>query len=386
MGGLRRTASVLPDTLQKPAILEDLKQPPHFLDVECGLCKITFKCDVAEMPETCHMRITFTDNCPKASTSQCVNEMKAVLNQIQDAGVDYVTTFDFREQPRPNMRHVGPVLAGLCDKRAKTWGRRSKSIALVVPGNMFATVANGSLAKFIEDCGLDVCPMVMCHEDAVAAEFFKNSAHGDSSAATCSSFVSVTGLREVGTACYSFLCPWSPAIQSVSGSGRSSFYGKDHEKHTRAAVEAPKLSMHTLDNGDVRVIQLPPSDVMVTKNQALTPLAGTSAVGKGPSSALQHAIEGVIFKCSPRTMKHLIGITFHLGELVIDADSESCFQRGEKLVVSSSMCNKGSSQRCNRGRKRCVKSFYGGKAPAGPFRKGGCVSGMRIMFFSLLCS
>jgi len=204
----------------------------------------------------------------------------------------------------------------------------------------------------------------------VAIEFFKNVALGDLAAPCISSFVSVTGLRDVGTSCYSYLCPWNPWSQS-SGIGRAS-----GSKDARVAVKAPRLSMHTLDNGDVRVIQSPPSDLMVVKQESTKPrMVGTASDGRETYAPLHQLIEGVVFRCTARTIQNLIGINFHLGELVIDADSESCLQRGESIGSGRAIHEKRSGQQssCNHVSKACE------------LQKIGCLTGVWLKV-SDICS
>lgn len=308
--------------------------------------------------------------------------MKALLHQVQTSALDFVTTFDFRDQPRPDMRLLGPVFADFYKKLSKAWTRRSTPVALVIRGNVFSTVANGAMAKFVEVCGLDVCPMVMCHEDSVAIDFFRHLVLGDTDAPSISSFVSVMGPRDVGTRCYSFLCQAIPSSQSNSGIGR----GSDLED----PVKAPRMSMHMLDNGDLRIIQSPPSDLMVmnevlTKPQVVQP--------KPPAgSDRQNAIEGVFFRCTARTMKKLVGISFSLVELVIDADSESCFQKGEDITANGIQTKFRQQAGGRKGQHAATAPTSGpcGRSSvsdprAREFRKAGCLSGAWLAL-SLICS
>mmetsp|Transcript_7832 Transcript_7832/g.14236 ORF Transcript_7832/g.14236 Transcript_7832/m.14236 type:complete len:403 (-) Transcript_7832:63-1271(-) len=402
MGSLRRTGTVsVIETVQEVVvqdspIQEAVKPSLELLDRDFGICRISFQCDIAELPGTPHLRFSFNSGV-KAGTPEEIDQIKAVLNQVQKSGEDFVTTFDFREHQRPNMRLLGPALATFSDKKAKTWARRCRAVALVTEGNVFASMANGAVASFVEGAGLSVSPLVMCHQDNIAAEFFKEVADSNVSGACTSSFVSVTGVQDLASGCYSFLCPCNPSRQSNSGKGQDAV-GKE-----QASVEAPGMAMHTLDNGDVRVIQSPPSDVMVLRQHlAKVGIRSTAANTKEASTDKQqrqatnsgqnaNAIEGVFFKCTSRTIKCLLGISFHLGEMLIDADSESCFQRGENIVVSrGNTCNKGSGgPRCTRyGGQRCTTRgpyTYTVAPKAWGLRKGGCLSGARLLY-SMICS
>lgn len=372
MCGLHRTASVA-DNVQQTGIEETANSAFQCLDIDCGICRIGFQRDITALQEISHLRIRFNDNMLKASRTKVTSQIKATLNEVQNSGVDFATTFDFRDKPMPNMKLLGAAFADCCDKRAKTWARRSKSVAILISGNLLAMVAAGAIAKFIEVCGLSVCPIVICHQDAVASEFFKNVALGDLAAPCISSFVSVTGLRDVGTSCYSYLCPWNPWGQSSSGIGRGSA-GKD----ARGAVKAPRISMHTLDNGDVRVIQSPPSDLMPSMKQEPTKprMVGTATGGREAHAPLHQLIEGVVFRCTARTIHNLIGINFHLGELVIDADFESCLQRGENIGSGREIQEKSSGQQ-----RSCNRKVSG----ACELRDRGCLTGVWLKL-AYICS
>lgn len=383
MGSLRRTG-----TISVIETVQEIKPSLQLFDADFGICRISFQYDIAAIPGMPHLRFSFNSKGnPKAGSSEDINQIKAVLNQVRSCGVDFVTTFDFREQQRPNMRLLAPALATFSDKKSKTWAGGSQAVALLTAGNIFANVANGAIASFVEVSGLHVSPLVMCHQDNIAADFFKEVVYNNASKSCPSSFVSVKGLKDLGSSgCYSCLCPWNPSRQSNAGKGHDAG-GKE-----QASVEAPRMAMHTLDNGDVRVVQSPPSDLMVVRRQ-LTTLGITStaanskeasttgsqqkSTGDGERNA--NAIEGVFFKCTSRTIKSLLGISFHICEMMIDADSESCFQRGEKIVASSN----------TRGSGKCPGRPQGCPVVPAPkawtYNKGlGCFSGARLVY-AMIC-
>jgi hypothetical protein len=89
-------------------------------------------------------------------------------------------------------------------------------------------------------------------------------------------------------------------------------------------------TFHMLPNGDVRVIQSPPRDIMLqaddermqAKPQEGAVTEAHAAVGlPGEDSSTV-----VRFECPREHLQLLIGAHFHVGELAVDADLESAFR------------------------------------------------------------
>jgi len=92
-----------------------------------------------------------------------------------------------------------------------------------------------------------------------------------------------------------------------------------------ASVDGP--TFHMLQDGSVRVVQVPPRDVML-RNAAVS----DAEVHPEAECGGRTKIVALKFQCTARRLSRFKGTHFHLGELSIDAEVESLSRRtGRKM-------------------------------------------------------
>lgn len=343
MGGLRATRSL---TVIAPQALEHSckfpSEEPEVQDaavaiqrirLDCGICSISLEQGGQRLPHLGHLVITFAEVRMHRSSQirRVVDSLARVLEEILRTGIDFVTTYDFRSSC-VSMPRLARALGQFHTKNSAHFSQRLKAIALLMPDNLFAVAAKGVAGRFIRECCLPSCPRVICHGEAIAEEFFKVVTKDPSS--SDSSFMSVAEVREIvgnlwtfdSEKCVAKLLPYShrqSADSVVEGAAGM------------AQVHSAPL-MHTLANGDVRVIQSPASDVML-RGQEVGPAINVQDNVSKPLNAefkptrmstFDLQVEALKFRCSVQTLSELIGTHLHIGELTIDADAASTVLKG----------------------------------------------------------
>jgi hypothetical protein len=164
------------------------------------------------------------------------------------------------------------------------------------------------------------------------------------------------------------------------GTGSDSPLGQESPckdvRRSSSGGSLPKTrAFHTLPNGDVRVIQTPPQDliraVVLHDNEE-----DESGRGDEPKTVFPSASEMLIteataaitlmFECTIQQLKLFTGAHFHIGELVVDADLSS--------IVRREVCER---------RKDCVGQAYGCDALLSLWQ--GSASTRETFFGALLC-
>jgi len=236
------------------------------------------------------------------------------LRRLLSAGSRFAVTYDFRRH-LPD-REFTNGLAEFYQAHVEQWADHLQSAALLIQENILAAVIQGPVASFLRACPLG-CPFVVCHNAGMAEEFIQ-ACLGMPAAAPFLSVVDVLDDPRPASACgkmckpRSCLASLAPLLPRI---------GLPMEAHM----------LHELPNGDTRVIQSPPQDVVVR--------AGSEHASEGQwavddevkplASAFTDETEDIAtmaalaFDCPREELQQLVGAHFHVGELTVDAESEA---------------------------------------------------------------
>mmetsp|Transcript_118547 Transcript_118547/g.335368 ORF Transcript_118547/g.335368 Transcript_118547/m.335368 type:complete len:356 (-) Transcript_118547:121-1188(-) len=316
MGSLRRKVSVMDVGVHSAAPLV----PPELAEVACEDCTLSFTNGGPQLPGLASLviRIGRSEHSPSHKAPGC-DRFRDAVDRVLGARRDFVLTWDFRGMS-PS-RSLSKVLANFSGDRRARLSERAKSAAMLVQDNIFTAATLGVVGSFVEAC-IPGCPFLVCHGEAAAEEFFRTSA--GFCAAACPAFVSVTDVRSARNdasgftqSCVASLAPL--VSKSTTAEGRP-----------KKCAEA-QPTFHVMPNGDLRVIQSPPPDIVFGR-----PLEDPVSAGVGPteqrvprplpsgiSDCDLAGVAALMFKGHLETLRHLIGAHFHVRELVIDAEMES---------------------------------------------------------------
>lgn len=312
MGSLRHTKSVssfssLPleaDAVHKSEATDSI----HVID--CDFCSFSFETEHAVVPGVAHLRVRTYRTPAKWSLLRSGSaKLAMLLTQAFASEVAYIATFDFRDSNET----VPQLVKVFC----KVWSKlrrlcRPKSAALLIKGNIFSAISDeGPLLDFVTNFDVAVHPMVVCHCERVAEEFFKFLLDSESTSLSMAStsrspFVALSGAHDVTDT------KKESAIKTECQGSLQ--FAKQAEQ--MASVDGP--TFHMLEDGSVRVVQVPPQDVMLQK------VAGSGAKAECGGRAKIVALK---FQCTARRLKRFKGTHFHLGELSVDAEVESLSRR-----------------------------------------------------------
>lgn len=283
----------------------------------CGHCTVTLEGFGPALPGVCHFVLSTEGKMPPADLGESIRLLTAVLDTLLQVSMPFVATLDFQsDPPEPITAH----LSRFFEKHRERLRSRQKAIALLIKENIFSAVGTGLLLYWFK-ASFPWCPSLICHANDSSQEFFRwVAADGNASTQNVSAFVSVAEVLEAtdGHASRSILASLRPLMKRPCSI--------DHMVPQLAGA-APTL--HSLPNGDVRVIQSPPRDVIVADGSA-------NRMGRGsPSSSSKPDLGAVAlkFRCSKSRLAQLQGSHFHIGELLIDAEkeSDSRFNRRQQL-------------------------------------------------------
>lgn len=269
------------------------------------------------------------ENCACDSASE--EKFFEMLEQtVVTSGRDLSVIYDIRggKIDSGTGKRSSPNLANLCaflgnEQRATAILRGARSIAILVAGNIFKEDTLSPLRSFLGELAPS-CPFLISHSASVAEDFFEVVRGGE-----VSFFVSVVGVQpamdtnDVKT-CVASLTPMSKATGV---------------RNLHAHAESPS-TYFKLPNGDVRVIQSPPYDVVMGQSMTGEVVAETEHAGDSscesasryirpkPSYALCRgdlpSITALLFQApTAESLQMLKGAHFHIGELVADAEMES---------------------------------------------------------------
>eukprot|EP00747_Dinoflagellata_sp_TGD_P184248 gnl/TRDRNA2_/TRDRNA2_39707_c0_seq1.p1 gnl/TRDRNA2_/TRDRNA2_39707_c0~~gnl/TRDRNA2_/TRDRNA2_39707_c0_seq1.p1 ORF type:complete len:438 (-),score=77.92 gnl/TRDRNA2_/TRDRNA2_39707_c0_seq1:411-1724(-) len=353
--------------------------------VDCGYCTLSFKRGGPTLPGLACLVVRIRRRGQVTSSGKRL--LAATLKRIVDAGIDFVATFDFRCHHRPDLAEDMAACFGEEDK--KIWAARLKSVALLVDDNIFVTAAKGLMGSFIKACK-PMCPFIICHRESTAEEFFQ-AGLDDSVAPDCpkarawissvanmarSSFVSITKVFDAASRHVSSDSSFTMPVAACATI--ASLAPLLPRKGPFAGQLEP--TVHTLPNGDVRVIQSPPRDIVLgavpgqaddggqaVENTAAAPgrrERNDSDVQISPSCDFTTET-AMKFECRLENMTPLVGAHFHITELVVDAEVESMSRRRMRAAGQSVVALKGSPSGCLNGARNFF--FNVAQRMLGPF-------------------
>lgn len=324
---MRRTTSIPGHVEEERLLLEGLAE------VDCGCCRFSFRKGDPLLPGLASVHIRLHGQQPGSEW------LIANLDKVLHLGMDFVVTYDFRNQtPAPKFTEA---LASFWQERRKELGQQLKSAALLVKDSLFDTAMQNPISGFVQACSSG-CPLLVCHGEAAAEEFFRAGARSppQTEDTTATPFVSVVDVQEAlqqgssgadTSSCIASLAP----LQS-----RGSSAGGYENAHT----------FHRLPNGDVRVIQSPPGDIVLQgdawrRQNGGKPQPGEDAVAEPHPVApnADSAVAALKFECPREQLQQFIGTHFHFGELVIDAEFEAASRSQSRRQSTSSTSTTGTS-------------------------------------------
>eukprot|EP00931_Biecheleriopsis_adriatica_P095931 TRINITY_DN69582_c0_g1_i1.p1 TRINITY_DN69582_c0_g1~~TRINITY_DN69582_c0_g1_i1.p1 ORF type:complete len:332 (+),score=46.11 TRINITY_DN69582_c0_g1_i1:92-1087(+) len=262
-------------------------------DVNCGCCTLSFRPGSPALwgLGTLELRLSSSSRL----CSQDRSRLSEMLHRVRDFGVDFVVLYDFGSF-QPSM-HFIDCLTSCWRESGDLWADRVKGGAVLIKDNLLHAAASESVSRLLETCAfMAQCPFVVCHSKAAAAEFFCAGIRPLKDEAGESAFVSVVGVQESqrSSGALAHLAPLNPDS------------GPAVHTHT----------FHHLPDGDVRVIQSAPGDV-------LRPLPEECGQGQQTNN-----LRAVKLAYSSETIQKLVGTYFHVGELIIDAELETFIRHG----------------------------------------------------------
>lgn len=304
MGSLRRTTSVSNVAIVRksgPCAYEKDKIciPENYNNyVDCGYCTLSFEYGGPSAPADCgHLVIRLSGNKVCSDDRLLVESLDRVLETQQE----WVVTYDFR-LGQPSQR-----VAKLFEESRERIAKHARTIAVLIAENIYVAGAKRFIGGFMSF--LPRCPAIVCHCEHIAKEFFRAIT---TTSIIASAFVSVVAIKDDPRG---RLHPRSFAVMepTLSKSG-----------------DSPKVdaTLHTMPNGDVRVIQTPARDVLMCKE-------GECRQGKNglqlQSTGRTSTLVALRFPCRKELLGQLVGAYFHVGELIADAEAES--QDNTKIAV-----------------------------------------------------
>lgn len=340
MGGLNRKASVFDISsvaqevtqarLARAPTVKPSPDIPGIAEVAYHGCSVSLAAGASTGVTSLRILICI-HGLPSRQVGKDADHLFATLERALSDGVELVVTYDFRGLPAARVLTQGlATMHSLCNGERAHLLRRAKSAAMLVKENIFFQATVGFVGSFVQVLGPG-CPILVCHNEVAAEDFFRIRA----GAAVPSTFVSVVGVdvTRSGEACVASLAPLEPLAGARSA----------HPAAAKLHAEAPS-TYHMLPNGDVRVIQSPPRDIIMGKvaeelngedltySETAAKCASYGALGSGNLPALA----GLLFVGSTGdSLRHLIGAHFHVGELVVDAEAESFSRRMSKSRTSA---------------------------------------------------
>jgi hypothetical protein len=294
-----------------------------------------------------HLLVTFHSS--KVVTQYTMKPMiLALVRAVHCVGrsnANFVLSYDFRRcRPTPL---VAQALETLHREQADAITRQLKAIALLVTDNLFTIASKSTIGSFMKESCLPKCPHAIVHSESTATKFFQELSHYSS---PDPGFVSVVGVREKSDSkqgqvetCVATLLPLRR---------RASM---DSEASEVASVAQHATMVHTLENGDMRIIQSAATDVMLRQltppaeppppldvsfqnvssieagvEVVVPPQKRESATDKNEAVSSSDLLElqALKYRCPVAKLQQFVGTHFHIAELTIDADAASHITRG----------------------------------------------------------
>lgn len=234
------------------------------------------------------------------------------LQRLLLTGEGCIVTYDFRSCMPSEAFTRG--LAEFFRARLELWADRVKSVAVLLQDNVLEAAVTGPVASFLRACPRPTgCPFVLSHSTGMVEEFFQVCLNpGIAKLGDEAQFWSVVDVLDDPRSPPSF---WHPEVKSCLASLAPSHGPK------KAGNRAQML--HVLPNGDTRVIQSPPQDVVVKTH----PRRRSWKVEEEVQHLLPEwqeadltTMAALAFDCPREELQQLVGAHFHVGELTVDAE------------------------------------------------------------------
>jgi hypothetical protein len=309
--------------------------------MDCQVCTISFEPHIAGIPGMAHLTLAFqkTRVVTQYHIKTVSQALERTLQRIHHACTNFVISYDLRHAQK-SMAELAQAFAKLHREYAPQFERQLKAIALLVSDNLFTMPAKNGIRNFITGSCLPSCLRFIGHSKATAEDFFR--------ALPCrtqpkgvESFASLVGAdcdsynnEECTTPCVGKMAPFQRQYDC-----------------TDLGIEVENAPMmQQLSNGDVRVVQTAATDVMLRQDPQSKICPERSTTPKDNSGDLQflRTVKAFKFQCSIAKLQELIGTTFHIGELTIDADAASSILSGP-----TNKSAKVASRRSSDERKQC---------------------------------
>jgi len=355
MGSLRRCASIRCAGLEEGVVQEKRRTPAVIPDdlkkVSCGPCTLTVTAHGSGL-----VHIVVRTQLASWNPGEKERLLEA-LNRVLALGVDYFATFDLRAHQQVNPHIVKILTGGLTG--GECW-RRLRAAVVQVRENIFTTVRMGIVSAFVRTCLLDPfgpvgstgCPLLICRDDGVAREFCEASHRAysvdgrmPSTLASAPGFVSLDNISDGNAGVDSVVAKdcCAGCVASLAPGIRRRGRGAPVPS---GVASAGITTLHELPNGDVRVIQSPARDVVLSstspsgnqdevRGRTVAPAPSTGSMHSSASGAeLSRSVAALKFECPAERLQPLVGTHLHVGELVFDAEVESCKRRYTACVRS----------------------------------------------------
>jgi hypothetical protein len=265
------------------------------------------------------------------------NHLECTFKRLGYVGVPFVAAYDLRScMPSPQ---IAQALGRLHRKYENLFTAQLNAIGLLVADNLFTLPSRGRLGSFIVESCLPACPKAILHSEVIAERFFQATCE----ASSIPSFVSVAGVRNLSDSKSGSLESSVATLVPFKSNG-----SQPSSSHGRGHALPPAPMMHTLENGDVRVIQSAATDMMLRTTEDSfkhgNPQDGSNDVEESSDETKQptekesgqheiapgelQLVEALKFRGPAAKLKQFVGMHFHIGELTIDADAASSILRG----------------------------------------------------------
>jgi hypothetical protein len=277
------------------------------------------------------------------------HHLECTFMRLRAVGVPFVATYDLRSCiPAPQ---IAQALGKLHRKYADLFSQQLNAIGLLVAENLFTLASRGRVGSFITESCLPACPKAILHSERIVERFFQTTAESSSTP----SFVSVAGVRKNPDN--------TPGMLETSLATLVPFkaHGSPPSSPQRVGHVLPLAPMmHTLENGDVRVIQSAATDVMLRPTEHGinhgNPQDGSEVAEESTQQTKQNnektserveispgelqLVEALKFRGPAAKLKQFVGMHFHIGELTIDADAASSILRGPAKTCGATKVRK----------------------------------------------
>mmetsp|Transcript_81038 Transcript_81038/g.229450 ORF Transcript_81038/g.229450 Transcript_81038/m.229450 type:complete len:399 (+) Transcript_81038:50-1246(+) len=261
------------------------------------------------------------------------DDLKAALED----GLGFTLVLAFRSS-MPKYR-FSCRLRKLWKKHRQQWLDKVEAVALLVADNMLTPQLHSQIATFLKSCQLG-CPYAVCHSESVANEFFEACSGNDREDLVCAApaapcFLSVASVVDRPSS--------QPEWSDVQECGCLALLRPLACCGFPAEVCLPVSVLKPLANGALRVIQSPAAEVFVRVSGEEPSLQGRPVrLADDGAKSLADAFSpagrdgctaALSLECSSRQLQGCVGASFHIGELVVDAEALAAEKAAARRAV-----------------------------------------------------